>query len=132
MNILFEHEFFIRIAQSFPFMTSLTIINRYAQRDKQCRKLNNQNLLIIEYPHLRHLDLDEAHDDYVEEILLDTKTCLPYDVNLHIDYKSLKRVTYNFTRNATRINCAKVRYRSSNRISRFPRNFRNYFHFLFK
>jgi len=29
----FEHEFFIRIAQSFPFMTSLTIINRHAQND---------------------------------------------------------------------------------------------------
>jgi hypothetical protein len=45
MNILFEHEFFIRIAQSFPFMTSLTIINRYGQKDKQCRKLKNENLL---------------------------------------------------------------------------------------
>jgi hypothetical protein len=30
----FEHEFFIRIAQSFPFITRLTIINRYAQNDK--------------------------------------------------------------------------------------------------
>ncbi len=30
----FEHDFSIRIAQSFPFMTSLTIINRYAQKDK--------------------------------------------------------------------------------------------------
>jgi hypothetical protein len=125
----FEHEFFIRIAQSFPFMTSLTIINRHAQNDKQCRKLKkkNQDLFIIEYPHLKHLDLNETHDDYVEQLLLDTKTCLPYDVNLHIDYKSLKRVTYNFTRNITRINCAKVRYRCSNRIFRFPKHFRDYF-----
>jgi hypothetical protein len=125
----FEHEFFFRIAQSFPFMTSLTITNRKAQNNKQCRKLknNSQDLLIIEYPHLKHLDLNEAHDDYVEELLLDTKTCLPYGFYLHIDYKSLKRVTYNFIRSVTRINCAKVRYRCSNRISRFPKHFRNYF-----
>ncbi|CAF2774806.1 unnamed protein product [Rotaria sp. Silwood2] len=125
----FEHEFFIRIAQSFPFMTSLAIINRKAQNDKQCEKLknNNQDLLIIEYPHLKYLYMKEAHDDYVEQFLLDTKTRLPYDVNLYIDFKPLKRVTYNFTRNTTRINCGKVRYTCSNRNFRFPKHFRDYF-----
>ncbi|CAF4357909.1 unnamed protein product, partial [Rotaria socialis] len=34
-----EHEFFIQIVQSFPFMRSLTLANREAQNDKQCRKL---------------------------------------------------------------------------------------------
>jgi len=73
-------------------MTSLSIINWHAQNNKQHRKLKNKNqpLSIIEYSHLKHLDLNEAHDDYIEELLLDTKPCLPYDVNLHIDYKALK------------------------------------------
>ncbi|CAF4539517.1 unnamed protein product, partial [Rotaria sp. Silwood2] len=50
----FEHEFFLRIAQSFPFMKKLTLINSKPQNEKQCRKLkhNNDDLLIIEYPHL--------------------------------------------------------------------------------
>ncbi|CAF4462703.1 unnamed protein product, partial [Rotaria socialis] len=34
-----EHDFFIQIVQSFPFMSSLTLTNREAQNDKQCRKL---------------------------------------------------------------------------------------------
>ncbi|CAF4279210.1 unnamed protein product, partial [Rotaria sordida] len=92
----FEHEFFIRIQKSFPFMERLTIMNRKAQNDKQCKKLKNtnQDLLVIEYSHLKRLILNEAHDDYVEQFLLDTKTCLPYGLDLHIDYKPLKRVTY--------------------------------------
>ncbi|CAF0818578.1 unnamed protein product [Rotaria sp. Silwood1] len=125
----FEHEFFIRIQKSFPFMERLSIINRKAQKDKQCKKLKNtnQDLLIIEYSHLKCLILDEVHYDYVEQFLLDTKACLPYGVNLHIDYQPLKRVTYNFKRNATRINCSKVRYICSDTTFRFPKHFKNYF-----
>ena len=33
----FEHEFFLRIAQSFPFMRKLTVINEKPQNDKQWR-----------------------------------------------------------------------------------------------
>ncbi|CAF2368097.1 unnamed protein product [Rotaria sp. Silwood2] len=125
----FEHEFFIRIAQSFPFIKKLSINNRKAQKNKQNRKLknNNQDLLIIEYPYLKWLDFDEAHDDYVEQFLLDTKTCLPSNVDLLIDYKPLKRVTHNFRRKTTQNNCAKVRYRCWEKISRFPKHFKDYF-----
>ncbi|CAF4720034.1 unnamed protein product, partial [Rotaria sp. Silwood2] len=47
----FEHEFFIRIAQSFPFMEKLTINNRYAQNQKESYKLmnDNSNLSIAKY-----------------------------------------------------------------------------------
>ncbi|CAF4588253.1 unnamed protein product, partial [Rotaria sp. Silwood2] len=50
----FEHEFFLRIAQSFPFMKELTLINKKPQKNK----LNNENqdLLIIKYPHLTKLN----------------------------------------------------------------------------
>jgi hypothetical protein len=108
----FEHEFFIRITRSFPFMKKLTISNQKPQKNKHYRKLknNNQDLSIIKYPHLKCLVFDDVHDDYVEQFLLDTKTYLPYSVNLFIDYKPLKRVTHKFTRKGTRINCAKLRY----------------------
>ena len=50
----FEHEFFIKISQSFPFLKELTIINRKPQKDKQCTKFedDNRDLSIIEYFHL--------------------------------------------------------------------------------
>ena len=108
----FEHEFFIQIAQSFPFLKKLTLSNEKSQNDKRYinSKSDNGNLLIIEYPHLTELDLSEAHDDYVEQFLLDTKTYLPTNVHLYIYYESVQRVTHNFTRDATRINYGKLGY----------------------
>jgi hypothetical protein len=109
----FEHEFFLRISQSFPFLKKLTIVNDEPQKNQQCRKSNddNESLTIIQYPFLTKLDLLEAHDDYVEQFLLDTKTCLPNNVHLIIFYLTLKKITNNFTRNETRINASKVKYR---------------------
>ncbi|CAF5070644.1 unnamed protein product, partial [Rotaria sp. Silwood1] len=75
----FEDEFFLRIAQSFPFMKELTIMNRKAQNNKQLIKSNNDNqmLSIIEYSNLTRLDLTNTHDDYVELFLFDRKMVLP-------------------------------------------------------
>jgi len=125
----FEHQFFIQISESFPFMKKLIITNRKPQNNKQCRrsKNNNENFVIIQYPHLKYLDFKETHDDYVEQFLLDTKTCLPYDVVLFTNYKPLKRVTHKFTRNATRINCKKAKYVCFGTILQFPKHFKNYF-----
>ena len=36
--------------------------------------------------------------------------CLPNNVYLLIDYRSSQRVTHNFTKETTRINCAKLGY----------------------
>ncbi len=93
-------------------MKKLTLSNEKSQNDKRYinSKNDNGNLLIIEYPHLTELDLSEAHDDYVEQFLLDTKTYLPTNVHLYIYYESLQRVTHNFTRDATRINYGKLGY----------------------
>ncbi|CAF1113641.1 unnamed protein product [Rotaria sordida] len=124
----FEYEFFIQIAQSFPFLKNLTITNQKGQNNKQYRKSNNNNEdLLIRYPYLKYLDFKQTHNDYIEQFLLDTKTCLPYDIVLFTDFKSLQRVTHNFTRNATRVNCSKMRYICLDRISRFPKHFKNYF-----
>ncbi|CAF3316291.1 unnamed protein product [Rotaria sp. Silwood2] len=37
----FEHDFFIRICQSFPFMKKLSINNVHAQKQKESYKLMN-------------------------------------------------------------------------------------------
>jgi hypothetical protein len=60
--------------------------------------------------HLTALSLIEAHEDYHEEFLLDIKTCLPTGVSLRINYRLLAKVTHNFERDATRINCSKINY----------------------
>ncbi|CAF4820389.1 unnamed protein product [Rotaria sp. Silwood1] len=106
----FEHEFFLRIQKSFPFMEQLTVINHKPQNRKQSYESNidNQNLSVIEYFFLNTLDIINTHDDYIEEFLFDTKTYFQNNVYLQINYESLKRVTHNFTRDATRVNCTKI------------------------
>ncbi len=38
------------------------------------------------------------------------KTCLPTNISFYIYYNLLQSVTHNFTRDETRINCAKLKY----------------------
>ncbi|CAF4636847.1 unnamed protein product [Rotaria socialis] len=101
----FEHEFFLRITQSFPFMEKLTLINNKRQNNKQFRKSKNinQDLPIIEYPYLIELDLSKAQKDYYEQFLFYTKTCLPNDIRVNMDYRLVKNVTRNFRRPTTRM-----------------------------
>jgi hypothetical protein len=47
----FEHQFFLQIAQSFPFIKKLTLLNGEPQQN------DNQKYLIIKYHHLTKLDL---------------------------------------------------------------------------
>ncbi|CAF5036677.1 unnamed protein product [Rotaria sp. Silwood1] len=106
----FEHDFFLRIQKSFPFMETLSLNNYKSQNDKQSYQSNNdnRNLSLIKYSFLNELYIINVHDDYIKEFLFDTKTCFQNNVDLHIKYESLERVTQNFTRDATRINCAKI------------------------
>jgi hypothetical protein len=103
----FQHEFFLRISLSFPFISRLTLTNRYSQNYNQSM-INDQNLEMVKYYHLVELDIRQVHDDYVEEFLLNTKTYLHNSISLNADFEPLKRITQNFTRNETRINCAKI------------------------
>ncbi|CAF5026319.1 unnamed protein product, partial [Rotaria sp. Silwood1] len=106
----FEHEFFVKIAKSFPFMEQLTVYNDKPQKNKfdEQSKDDNRHLSVIQYPYLRVVDLFHAHDDYAEQFLLDIKTCLTTKLNLQVYFSTLDRVTNNFTRDTTRINCAKL------------------------
>jgi hypothetical protein len=100
----FEHEFFIRISQAFPFLKVLFIMNSEQQIFKQEQESNNdnRNFSMIEYSHLIPLGLIKVHDDYAEQFLFDTKTCLSNYIRLRINYDQLQRVTQNFTRDAAR------------------------------
>jgi hypothetical protein len=106
----FEYEFFLRIQKSFPFMEQLSLSNRKSQNEKLSSESNNnnQNLSLIEFFCLNELVISNAHDDYIEQFLINTKTYLQNNIILYINYQSLQRVTYNFTRDATRINCTKI------------------------
>jgi hypothetical protein len=106
----FEHEFFMKISKCFPFMSHLAINNNKSQKMKfhERSEHHNEHLSVIGYPYLRIIDLFYAHDDYVEQFLMDVRTCLPIQVNLFTYFSSLERVTHNFTRDATRTNCTKI------------------------
>ncbi|CAF4398522.1 unnamed protein product [Rotaria sordida] len=88
---------------------------------------DNQILPIIEYHHLTTLDLTEAHLDYIELFLLDTKMRLSNNVYLVVIYQALRRVTEKFTRNATRINGEKLYRLSLLGKYRIPKYVKEYF-----
>ncbi|CAF0985281.1 unnamed protein product [Adineta steineri] len=121
----FEHEFFVRISRSFPLLKRLTIRNGKPQcgKSKNIRKFFS----IIQYSHLESLNFETTHDDYIEQFLIDTRTYLPSNITLSIDYKSLRRVTHKFTRKATRLNCEKINYICLEKIRQLPKYFKNYF-----
>jgi hypothetical protein len=91
-------------------MEQLTLSNRHAQNHKQSYKSmnHNHNLSIVKYCYLTTLNFYKSHDDYIEEFLCNTKTCLCNNIFVDTDFKSLQRVTHDFTRDDTRINCAKI------------------------
>ena len=108
-SVPFEHEFFIRIAWSFPFLEQLSISNLKSQSSTSKKfYCDNQLYEIVKYPHLISLDLYCAHDDYVEQFLNSTKTHLSRLTKLTVHYNQLEFVTENFTRNTTRLNCINV------------------------
>jgi hypothetical protein len=123
----FEHEFFFQIAQSFPFLKRLTLINRKAQNNKQLRKSKNQNLSIIQYPYLVDLHLHQAQKDYHEQFLFDNRTCLPNNVHVTMDYRLARKVTRNFRRITTRSNCEKMSFVVFSYPSKFPDHLKDYF-----
>jgi hypothetical protein len=97
--------------------------------NKRRRKSKNddENLSIINYCHLTKLRFFQAHEDYLEEFLLDTKTCLLNNVYLYVGRELLEKVTDNFTRDATRLNCSKIIYCYSNYGAQPEKHVKDYF-----
>ncbi|CAF0738190.1 unnamed protein product [Rotaria sordida] len=117
----FEQEFFQIVSNCFPFLQKLTIWNYQPQKRKQ------QLCPIITFPYLHCLILRSVNVDYADQFLNDTKIHLPCLLELRITYESLVMITYNFTNDATRLTCARLRiliiYGSYVR----PENFHTYF-----
>ncbi|CAF3764374.1 unnamed protein product, partial [Adineta steineri] len=109
--IPFEHEFFMRIARSFPLLKHLCIRNSESQKLDSLMTFSSDNCQlhsIIEYPHLTILDIKFSHRDYVEQFLNETKTIVPCLTEFEVSFvDELEAVTKDFTRQETRRNCAK-------------------------
>jgi hypothetical protein len=105
----FEHEFFLRIAQAFPLLKILSVSD-FSPLSYNVKKSsdNIQSYQIVEYPHLTLLDVTRAGVNYIEQFLNETKTHLPSLAQLNVFYEKLRIITENFTREATRRNCARV------------------------
>ena len=101
----FEHQFFLRLAQGFPFLERLSVFNMSPQQ-----KFNGikKPLPIIKYHHLIELDLASAHYDYYQQFLLHTKIYLSNNIDFWADYECLKRATHKFKQDAFGVNCAKI------------------------
>ncbi|CAF3908703.1 unnamed protein product [Rotaria sordida] len=110
----FEHDLFARISHSFPLLSNLTITNIMPQNENRSQQLveSEEASSIIEYSHLVELSFSYAstHIDYVEQFLCSLNTRLPCLSKLHVEYEHLVTVTKNFTRNTTRMNCAKLKH----------------------
>ncbi|CAF1139088.1 unnamed protein product [Adineta steineri] len=120
----FEHEFFKIISDSFPFLKNLKISNLEPLKKKQ------HPATVISFPHLNLLNLIDAHDDYAERFLVDTNTHLPCLLDLCITYESLEIVTNNFTNDATRLYCSKLKGLHIDESFVRPKHFDEYFRLL--
>ncbi|CAF1244156.1 unnamed protein product [Adineta steineri] len=102
-KLSFEHEFFIRLSHAFPSLKRLTVMNTTAPQN------NNQSYSLIEFKNLNYLNVMNSDISYTEQFLLDTRTNLPSLTELDANYGHLKTVTEDFTRDATRLNCSKIK-----------------------
>lgn len=126
----FGHEFFVRIARSFPLLNCLWIGNGEPQpiRDPLGSSSDHpQSHSTIEYPHLTSLDMSYSHKDYLEQFLHEEKAYIPCLIKLSVSHDYLKIVTENFTREATRRNCAKVKQLDFFRPLNHPEDYSHYF-----
>jgi hypothetical protein len=99
----FKPEFFIQVARSFPSLKYLTVNNIRSPFLKFYKYsfVNDYSCSIVEYPHLISLNLEFVDSDYVDQFLNESKTHLPCLTELIVRLGQLKKVTENFTRDAT-------------------------------
>ncbi|CAF0993004.1 unnamed protein product [Rotaria sordida] len=119
----FEHQLLKVISQDFPFLKELIIKNVLPQQKQHSSSL-------ITFRHLILLNLAEAHVDYAEEFLVDKNIHLPCLLNLRIKFESLEMVTKNFTNDATRLTCAKLKKLHIDDEFVQSKNFQKYFPLL--
>jgi hypothetical protein len=123
-RIAFEHKLFNVISEDFPFLQFLRICNHYSPSIKK------YSLTLITFPYLTMLDLQDAHDDYAELFLLTKNAYLPCLLNLSMQYKSLTRITNNFTNDPMDFNFSKLKSLGIYQPFIRPKNFHQYFPLL--
>ncbi|CAF4130900.1 unnamed protein product, partial [Rotaria magnacalcarata] len=130
-SVVFKHEFFIRVARSFPLLKEFFVINCTSQflfwKRKNLQFQDSQSYSIVEFSHLTSLNISHAEIDYVEQFLNSTKTSLPCLTKLEVNYDNLIYVTENFTRDATRVNCSKVKWLIVERSIVYLKDIHHYF-----
>ncbi len=119
-----EPNIFQVISQAFPFLKELYIRSGKPQKHKQYLSTS------IIFPCLVLLNLALAHTDYAEQLLFDENTHLPRLLNLYMTYKSLTMITNNFTNDAARLTCSKLKYLKISEPFVRPENFDQYFPLL--
>ncbi|CAF4031660.1 unnamed protein product [Rotaria magnacalcarata] len=131
-SIPFKHEFFVRIARCFPLLKSIFIINHELDLTDQYEIESDLNELysVIEYPHLKSLDVRFAHICYVKQFLHESNTRILNLAELKIKYHKLQIVTDNFTRQATRLNCMKIKQLTIDKAIVHTKDFHDYFPLL--
>ncbi|CAF1203041.1 unnamed protein product [Adineta steineri] len=128
-SLPYQFESFLHLNNSFkggmfPLVKTLTISNLEPQKKKQ------HSSTLISFPHLNLLNLVDAHDDYAQQFLVDANTHLPCLLDLCILYESLEIVTYNFTNDATRLYCSKLKGLHMDKPFVRPKHFDDYFPLL--
>ncbi|CAF3342347.1 unnamed protein product [Rotaria socialis] len=128
-TVPFKPEFFIRIARSFPSLKYLFVRNIRSPlwSFRESFLVNDHSYSIVEYSHLILLDIDFVNIDYVDQFLNESKTRLPCLTELVVQFNALKNVTEDFTRDATRRNCAKVKRLIVKNLIDFPKDVYRYF-----
>jgi len=117
----FEHELFKIISEDFPLLQRLTIAN---YEPPQCKQHTSTS---ITFNHLWYLVLKTVHIDYAVQFLCDGNTSLSCLTHLSIIYATLATVTNNFTNDATRLNCTKIKYLNTYGPFVGPESFHLYF-----
>ena len=86
-----------------------------------------QSHSMIEYLHLTSPDMSFSHKDYLEQFLHEGKAHIPSLTKLRVSHDYLKIVTENFTREATRRNCTKVKQLNFIKPLNHPEDYSHYF-----
>lgn len=105
-----QHEFFLRLARSFPLLNELhvTCFEPQTWNRKKFHYDNDQSYSIIEFPRLTSLNLFNTDADYLEQFLNKKKTHVPRLIELTPYYSQLLFVMKNFTRESTQHTCAQI------------------------
>ena len=106
----FDHQFFLRIANSFPSMVHLSVVNHKAQQRQQSDRMTNdpQTVSPIRCARLNFLDLVRVHDYYIEQFLLDNQCRFLQPMSLFVRYQALEQVVHQLSKDQVKFNSDQV------------------------